>query len=195
MRIFTVNCKAVALLYTCLIVVQGFAQTTPFSYTTDARDTLGRQMELEQWRTMDPTLGRVPYERLAQERERIMALKKAGSLSNQSAIPGMTWQERGPSNAGGITRAVLFDLNDVAHKKLWVGSPSGGLWYTNDITDASATWNPVSDDWESTVVTCLAADPANKQVMLCMPERETFTQTKLEVVSGKQQMGVLPGAV
>ncbi|RYF77114.1 MAG: hypothetical protein EOO39_04750, partial [Cytophagaceae bacterium] len=114
---------------------------------------------------IDPALGRVPYERLAQERERIMSQSKNGRLGAQSAIPGMTWQERGPSNAGGRTRAVLFDPNDPTHKKVWLGSPSGGLWYTNDITDANATWTPVSDSWESMIVTCLAADPSNPQVM------------------------------
>ena len=114
---------------------------------------------------IDPALGRVPYERLAQERERVLGQQKSGRLGVQSAIPGMTWQERGPSNAGGVTRAELFDLNDPTRKKVWVGSPSGGLWYTNDITDANAIWTPVSNSWESMVVTCLAANPSNPQIM------------------------------
>ncbi|MEZ0486797.1 hypothetical protein [Fibrella aquatica] len=143
-----------------------FAQSTPpFSFTSDPRDTLGRQLELDQWLTKDPALGRVPDGRLAQERERIDKQIKSGAGTNASAIPGMIWQERGPSNTGGRTRAVLFDPNDPTHKKVWVGSPAGGLWYTNDITDANATWTPVSDSWESMIVTCLAADPSNPQVM------------------------------
>ncbi|MEZ0612183.1 hypothetical protein ACAW74_26975 [Fibrella sp. WM1] len=142
-----------------------FAQTPPFSYTSDVRDTLGRMREDEERRLMDPALGRVPYERLAAERERLIKAQKLGTLPTQAAIPGITWQERGPSNAGGRTRALLFDPNDPAKKKVWAASPAGGLWYTNDITDVNASWTPVSDTWENTVVTALAADPSNPQVM------------------------------
>ncbi|QMW03478.1 DUF11 domain-containing protein [Spirosoma foliorum] len=131
------------------------------------RDTLRRIAEEEQRRLIDPATGTVPYERLDEARRKLnnQSSTANGGPSAQSGIPGITWQERGPSNAGGRTRALLFDLNDPAHKKVWAGSPAGGLWYTNDISDASATWTSVSDTWENTVVTALAADPSNPQVM------------------------------
>ncbi|WP_332369056.1 hypothetical protein [Spirosoma telluris] len=130
-------------------------------------DTLRLIAEEEQRRLIDPATGTVPYERLDEARSQLknQPLTSTGGPSAQSGIPGITWQERGPSNIGGRTRALLFDPNDPTHKKVWAGSPAGGLWYTNDITDASATWTPVSDTWENTVVTALAADPSNPQVM------------------------------
>ena len=118
--------------------------------------------EEEERRLLDPTLKRVPYERLDQARH---ALLKTQSANARAGIPNVTWQERGPSNAGGRTRALLFDPTDPTHKKVWAGSIAGGLWYTNDITDATANWTPVSDAWENTVVTAIAADPSNPQVM------------------------------
>ncbi|MBO0948810.1 DUF11 domain-containing protein [Fibrella forsythiae] len=166
MRLFTVLFWSALSLCLLFPAIHSCAQSTPpFSYTTDPRDTLGRQLEFEQHLTIDPALGRVPSERLAEERERVMSQLKNDASVTQSTSSGVTWQERGPSNAGGRTRAVLFDLGDPTHKKVWAGSPVGGLWYTNDITDVNATWTVVSDSWESMIVTCLAADPSNPQIM------------------------------
>ncbi|MGF7217168.1 putative repeat protein (TIGR01451 family) [Spirosoma lacussanchae] len=131
----------------------------------DPRDTLARLAEDERLRTLDPALGRVPSERLDEARRLLNRQQLSGGISTQAAIPGITWQERGPSNAAGRTRALLFDPNDPARKKVWAGSPAGGLWYTTDITDSNAGWTPVSDNWENTIVTALAADPSNPQIM------------------------------
>lgn len=139
------------------------AQTTPPASTTGTPfDTLRWQAEEEIRRTQDPALGRVPYERLDEARAELTARQQA---ADKTGIPNMTWQERGPTNAGGPTRAVLFDLNDPARKKAWAGSVGGGLWYTNDITVVDSSWHPVGDSWENLNISALAADPSNPQVM------------------------------
>lgn len=51
-----------------------------------------------------------------------------GGISNDIA-----WQERGPNNVGGRTRAIMIDPNDPSGKTIWAGSVSGGLWKTEDI--------------------------------------------------------------
>jgi len=121
--------------------------------------------EQEQQRMQDPALGRVPYERLEEARQQLLKRPSGNGAQTQSAIPNVTWQERGPNNAGGRTRAILFDPNDAAHKKVWAGSVVGGLWYTNDITDPNAGWTQVSDSWANSTITALAADPSNPQIM------------------------------
>ena len=45
----------------------------------------------------------------------------------------LTWEERGPKNVGGRTRALMVDPNDPTQRKFWTGGVSGGLWYTNNI--------------------------------------------------------------
>ena len=45
----------------------------------------------------------------------------------------ITWYERGPTNVGGRTRAIMIDPNDPTGKTIWSGSVSGGLWKTTDI--------------------------------------------------------------
>lgn len=113
----------------------------------------------------DPALDRVPYERLEEARQQIVKRSTTNGAITQSAIPNVTWQERGPNNVGGRTRAILFDPNDATHKKVWAGSLVGGLWYTNDITDPNAGWTLVSDSWANSTITALAADPGNPQIM------------------------------
>ena len=58
--------------------------------------------------------------------------KKLGKKADEL----LQWEERGPNNVGGRTRAIMFDPNDNAngYKKVWAGGVSGGLWYNNDIT-------------------------------------------------------------
>lgn len=69
----------------------------------------------------------------------------------------------GPTNIGGRTRAVMFDPNDADDKKVWAGGVSGGLWYTNDITDENATWTKVDDFLDNISIVCIAYDPNDIQ--------------------------------
>jgi hypothetical protein len=112
-------------------------------------------------RTKDPSLDRVPYER------RIVAFEYTRQkIRQKAAISGVTWTERGPNNIGGRTRALMFDPNDAAngYKKVWAGGVAGGLWYNNDITNATSSWQKVNDFWSNIAISCIAYDPSNTQV-------------------------------
>jgi len=45
----------------------------------------------------------------------------------------LVWNERGPSDVGGRTRAIMIDPNDPTGQTIWAGSVSGGLWKTTNI--------------------------------------------------------------
>ncbi|MCB9054018.1 MAG: PKD domain-containing protein [Lewinellaceae bacterium] len=115
-------------------------------------------MEQDYLMTMDPALGLVPKERLIAANERVKRL-----LELRAPIAGVSWEERGPDNVGGRTRALIFDPNDATNKKVWAGGVSGGLWYTTDITDANAAWVHVDDFWDNIAINCMAYNPANTQ--------------------------------
>ena len=112
--------------------------------------------EFEFLKTVDPSLGYIPTERLIKARNYAKSL-----MSEKASIPNVTWQERGPNNVGGRTRALMFDPNDSQDKKVWAGSVSGGLWYNNDITVSASEWNSVDDFWANIAVTCITFDPNN----------------------------------
>lgn len=126
--------------------------------TVPKQDRPDLAMEQDYLMTMDPALGGVPFERLRQANEE-MGLR----LLEKSAISGIDWQERGPDNVGGRTRALVFDPNDPTDKKVWAGGVSGGLWYTNDITASSVEWTHVDGFWDNIAISCIAFNPGNTQ--------------------------------
>jgi gliding motility-associated-like protein len=113
-------------------------------------------------RTMDPKLKRPTTEVLPDIIRKNQALLE--SRQTTFGIPGTAsapWIERGPNNVGGRTRALVWDPNDVTGKKVWAGGVTGGLWYNNDITSESSSWNRVNDFWADLAVSCIAFDPNN----------------------------------
>ncbi len=113
--------------------------------------------------TMDPALGYPPTERVQTLSEGIQNM-----LNNPPPIaPGESvsnaWTERGPSNVGGRTRALMWDPD--GSNKVWAGGVTGGLWYNPDITSAASKWVAVNDFWDNIAVTCIAYDPNNNNIM------------------------------
>ncbi len=58
------------------------------------------------------------------------------------------FDERGPDNIGGRTRAFMIDPNVSSKRKIWAGSVSGGLWYTDDIFDLGDEIVSISENEE-----------------------------------------------
>jgi len=74
------------------------------------------------------------------------------NLSSSKAL-NMQWQEMGPSNVGGRTRAILFDNANPA--VMYAGGVSGGLWKS---TTNGQSWSQISLA-ENIAVTCIAQAP------------------------------------
>jgi hypothetical protein len=139
-----------------------------FSDKEEEEDGMEKAIEQEIRLTKDPRTNRVPTERLITAKKvRDQKLSRFSSSKVMASVSGINWQERGPSNIGGRTRALIFDLNDVAngYKKVWAGGVGGGLWYCNDITAASPVWNKVNDFLDNIAITAIAQNPLNPQEM------------------------------
>ncbi len=108
--------------------------------------------------TMDPATGKP-------EKDRLFKLQE--SLRNQfNRVPGENtngWEERGPDNVGGRTRAIMYDPNDVTNKRVFAGGVSGGLWVIDDITNASSRWAEVGIP-QNLAITCITYDPNNTNI-------------------------------
>ena len=147
---------------------QEFLKNSPFkktlAMTREERKQLGlppnpyleRQWEL----TMNPRTGRPTPEKLHALERQLYALE------NQSrGVPGTTdaWEERGPVNVGGRTKALLFDPNDPTGKRVFAGSVSGGLWYNDDITNQYSVWH-LTNMPQNMAVSSITVDPNNSQI-------------------------------
>ena len=134
----------------------------------EGKDRIDLAVLQEIKRTKDPNTNSVPVQRLVQAKA--FKEQKLASLNNNritTAVPAINWVERGPSNVGGRSRVIWYDLNDAGngYKKVWGGSVGGGLWYTNDITVASPIWNKINDFFDNIAVTSFVQNPASPNTM------------------------------
>ncbi|HWB62900.1 MAG TPA: sialidase family protein, partial [Chitinophagales bacterium] len=70
---------------------------------------------------------------------------------------GLQWEELGPDNVGGRTRAILVDKRDPTNQTVYAGGVSGGMWKS---TDAGATWNRLANWNEWLTIASIAQAPA-----------------------------------
>ncbi len=126
-----------------------------------------KALQQEERNTRSPLTGNVPKYKLFEARKAADALKTAqtsftsGTLGN---LP-LVWNERGPNNIGGRTRAILPDLNDTTKKTVWAGSVSGGLWKTTDITAATPVWKPQTDFFTNMAITTIVQNKTSPNLI------------------------------
>lgn len=111
-------------------------------------------------KTRDPATLSIPRERLINGIEIIRRRRNARTAAKAT---GLTWEERGPYNVGGRTKAILWDPQIT--DKVWAGAASGGLWYNTDITNSASEWTAVDDLMENLSITSIAYDPVDPDVM------------------------------
>ena len=115
--------------------------------------------------TMNPETGRPNTEKLAALRLQLEKQRKESTSLNRA--PGDTadnsWIERGPTNVGGRTRAVIFDPNDTTNETVFAGGVSGGLWKNTNISNPSSVWARVAIP-ENLAVSCMTIDPNNSNI-------------------------------
>jgi hypothetical protein len=132
------------------------------------KDRMDLAIQQEHRRIKAPGLIDIPTDRLltaAAFRDAKFASKF--SMRTATSVPGINWTERGPNNVGGRSRVAWFDRNDAGngYKKVWAAGVGGGLWYTNDITVASPSWNKINDLFDNIAVTAFVQSTASPNTM------------------------------
>ena len=115
--------------------------------------------------TMNPETGRPNPENLILLREKLAKDRKRSLDLGRTPGDGTDnkWVERGPTNVGGRTRAVMFDPNDPAKETVYAGGVSGGLWKNTNISSASSVWVRVGIP-ENLAVSTITYDPNNTNI-------------------------------
>lgn len=94
----------------------------------------------------NPLTGEVEEADVIAARQQLAILSK----SNASSL-NLQWNEMGPTNMGGRTRAILFDKDNPS--QMWAASVSGGIFSS---PNAGRSWIPVNDQMENLAVVSLA---------------------------------------
>ena len=136
----------------------------------DGYDRPGDAIAFEIERTKDPSTGKVPFAELWQAK----LSTESSKIASVGRINALSWSERGPNGdingpngnsrpnqdqTAGRIRAAIVDSLDPTRKTVWVGSVSGGLWKTTDITVAPATWTLVNDFLSNLAIASICQDP------------------------------------
>lgn len=141
-------------------------KTMPKDLKLSKEQRIKEAVDLEIERTKDPALGYVPAER------RIAAYEATSRLQNEmlqssnllrGSLSRARWISRGASNIGGRSAAMLIDQRDSTRKTLWVGSSSGGVWFTKDAYATVPKWERVNDYLLNLSVSSIAQNPINPE--------------------------------
>jgi hypothetical protein len=101
----------------------------------------------------NPITGEIPQEEKQKEYQNAILLKQQSSGQRTTSS---VYTQRGPSNLGGRTRALVIDKTDNTSNTIIAGGVSSGVFRT---TDGGANWTKVSSNDEIHNVTAIAQDP------------------------------------
>ncbi len=129
---------------------------------TPVGDNAIDRMEFEFGRFKDPKTGKIPSgirEAELQFSEKIPVGNDSKQLVANAAKSSKAsrfsyWENRGPFNVGGRTRALAIDRTN--ENVILAGGVSGGLWRS---TNGGETWKKVTNRRQSPSITCIVQDP------------------------------------
>ena len=108
--------------------------------------------------TVNPSTGKLDDGELTLLRQQLELDRIAGRNPGEA---GNDWDERGPNDIGGRTRAILFDPNDPSGNIVYAGGVSGGLWRNTNITNSGSQWERLQNIPGNLSVTSITVDPNN----------------------------------
>jgi len=82
------------------------------------------------------------------------------NAKSRAALSATTWEETGPNNIGGRSRALVIDKNNP--NRLYIGTSGGGFWISND---GGNNWEKRNgSDSASAIAVCAMAQAANGDI-------------------------------
>lgn len=137
-----------------------------------------RRVEFEQNMLIDPATGIIPKN--IRSKELTFARSRQSGLKSFLKTGGVNFENVGPINVGGRTRALAIDLND--NNTIFAGGVSGGLWKS---TDNGESWTRKTPITELQSITAIAQDPREGQ-------RNTWYYTTGELIGNSARGGSAP---
>ena len=136
---------------------------TPEESGENKLQNISERMKQELEQTRNPFTLDIPQDALMNAQIITQLLFELNSPS--VAVNNLNWENRGPSNVGGRTRAIMFDLSDASNNTVFAGGVGGGLWKTTNFQSSGASWSPIGDFFENIAITSIIQDAANHAIM------------------------------
>ncbi len=100
-----------------------------------------------------------------------LELEKTLTNARVSRTEAFTFDERGPGNVAGRSRAILVDSRDASNNTWFMGTAGGGIWKT---TDAGATWEDKSGSMAHLGITSIAQAASSPNIMYAATGETAF---------------------
>lgn len=144
-------------------------EETPFTAKPSKKLSKQDRMDLA-WQhefqmTRDLSTNSIPKEAMRKAKENLKRQQALLDRKARASIPGITWEERGPNNVPGRTRAFLFDASDPSNNTVFAGSVSGGLWKNSDFQSPTPTWTHQNEFWNNLAISAIVQDPGNSNII------------------------------
>lgn len=127
-------------------------------------------------------------------KKRILPLIFFALLVGFSFGATLTWNELGPNNAGGKTRAVMFDNKDASGATIYAGATTGGIWRS---TNLGLTWHEVNTQNGEVLRASSMVQTANGDIYVGTGEMScnlgTFMGTGLYKSTDGENFTLIPG--
>ena len=133
-------------------------KTPPDSFAyqhTEAGSDFDQAVEEEINLLKDPRTGKIPPDVRELELKQAKEILDKQKLSASGLASANTYTFQGPSNLGGRTRALAFDVADGTGNTMIAGSVSGGVFRT---TNGGTSWTRVSTNAQQYTITAIAQD-------------------------------------
>lgn len=129
---------AVALLAGTIFMTEDVERAyTPLSEREEDSNSIGEAFEYLTKRMINPETGELKTSDIVRSRKEVdLHLQARGA-----AATTLEWEDMGPNNVGGRTRAILIDQDN--HDLMYAGSVSGGLWVSQS---AGRAWYQAKGD-------------------------------------------------
>ncbi|NOT49968.1 MAG: T9SS type A sorting domain-containing protein [Chitinophagaceae bacterium] len=150
-------------IYCLSVVFILFISCNSDNHRQEKVETDGMELAMRQefMMTRDPALNIIPRERLNAARYYMESIDP----SVTGRLTALAWQERGPSNVGGRTRAIMIDKRDASGNTVFAGSVSGGMFKTTNFLSTPPAWTPVNDFLPNLAITAIVQNPVNMDTM------------------------------
>ncbi len=114
------------------------------------------------------------------------AISQMKKLKSQRGVFDLGFEELGPDNFGGRTRALIFDNRDASGQTVYTGAVTGGLWRS---TNYGINWEPLNTGNGNINVSCITQAPNG---VFYVGTGENFDAQNM---SGTQSLGYTSGFV
>ncbi|MEI6816745.1 MAG: T9SS type A sorting domain-containing protein [Bacteroidota bacterium] len=135
-------------------------------------------------RRVNPTTGIIDFNDVVAARQQAAAMAASKSADRTQSGLNLQWENLGPDNVGGRTRAICIDRSNVDH--MYAGGVSGGLWQSYD---HGLTWTIYDNHMANMIISCIT-QAANGDVYVGTGEGTPFTFASGILAGGFQGNGI-----